>query len=232
MTAVCQWSSDSTLSLKKDMALTFSNGDILKTRLEFNGPGGRGYNVLYYRIITTPATQPALLSGLTLIGEAIYNHFKDKWKAGANVSASMLNCVAQSVYPAPRSAPVTYTPLVTTGGVITGEALPTQDSWTGIKRSRVGIRQGVGRTFFFGLSESSQTNGRIEDGATLIALREWAEALADEIIVSTPGGPMEIQPVVCGANVEATGTAYAVELGIPGDNIVKSQRRRRPGKGI
>jgi hypothetical protein len=222
------------------MSAAIEVGDHITARLEFQGNSSDvGFNVLWYRVgnvIDTATGAPSATAvpnsvALPAIAEAVYNHLKDEWQFAACVQATFTSVTAQSPYPLPRSRPYTFVPAVAEDGAIAGELLPSQDCPTILKRTDFGQRWGMGRLFFFGLGEAQQDNGLMTNAAVGL-VNAFAAKLVTTILATVGGQTISLTPVL------VKGTKAAVTRSTPltdaalSNAVIKTQRRRRPGKGI
>lgn len=213
------------------MALSITLNDIIMVRLNYKLAGDTAYNVLHYRLQAIPVTTTPFLPALAEIAETMYTAWSDVWSPGASELVTMDGVTVQSLT-GDKSIPVTYRPTVPTPGGLDGEPLPLQDSWTALKRGRMASRHGLGRAFFVGLTETVQVGGVITDNGQKVLLTAFASKLKDNVTVSVPEGNIVCDPVITSGPQAKVGLGVGVELGLPGDWVIKSQRRRRPGKGI
>lgn len=228
------------------MAVNVVTNDIVTTRLEFLLGTDVGYNVLHYRIIGVDVIASGLPSAIAVpfnamaneMAQAVYETFDDPWKAIASGTCSFTGVTVQDVYPAPRSRPYTYLPAEAVTGTAGLEALPFQDSLTVLKKSIYGERWGLGRVFICGLAESQQAGGNIVIGSRA-NLEIFAAFFKDTIVFDAGDYRITIQPVLFqeikeGDPPVGTGvfrTTPILESVIDSWSL-KTQRRRRPGKGI
>jgi hypothetical protein len=220
-------------------------GDILEVRLEFaNDVSGVGYNVLHYKVtnVTDVASGlPAAVGipndfALPVIGDDLFTAIAAKWKVPAAAECGMTGVTVQSIWPSPRSQPYLYTP---GGGPIPGDQasdpLPLQDAPTLLKRTGIGQRWGLGRLFYYGLAENQQNTGEMSPAART-ALNDLGAVLKASPVVTVAGYDITIQPGL--AKLSRDGDIVTLDRWTPITNVVtsnlviKTQRRRRPGKGI
>lgn len=222
------------------MAITLQVGDVLMTRLEFKqNTSGVGYNILHWRVTDVrvtatglpPAVNPQLAQYAQFIGEEIYDLCNTQWAAAASLQCEFTGVTVQSISPAPRSIPFTFTPVAPTIGLVNSEALPLQDCPTFIKRTDFGQRWGIGRLFFYGLAEADQSNGIILPDA-VTRLNNFG-GLLDGLVVFAAGDlTVSIRAVIWHNGLRDGALVHDVNEIILSDNVIKTQRRRRPGKGI
>jgi len=222
------------------MATTIQMGDITTLRLGYaDVNGNRAFNVLHYRLdnvsITGGGLFPGEMASIVLPGliTAARLVLPNAWKEAASTKVSMVDMTATSVSPLPRSRSYTQTFTDPVEGLIVGDMLPLQDSPTLLKRTNVGNRWGLGRLFFVGVSETSQDEG--------ILIPDWFEQVDGfcnqlelplqytigvytytwgPVLWSKTPGPVVVEHVTAVTDVNVS------------DAILKTQRRRRPGKGI
>lgn len=221
------------------MSTTLEVGDILTIRHEFTDVTSVAFNLLEYQCyeVTVTATGLPAATAIPLspiaqdIASVAYNSYKDPWALLACENCQMTGTTIQSVHPSPRSRPFTYTPLDAQEGTRAGQLLPLQDTVTFLKRSGYGERWGMGRIFFVGLSESDQEAGFMIPAWVTLAQAEASGFTADLLVV-TPEHTIQFKPVLwrgVGAPLPNPVPVTGCELS---NNIIKTQRRRRPGKGI
>lgn len=228
------------------MAVNVVTNDIVTARLEFLLGTDVGYNVLHYRIIGVDVISSGLPSAIAVpfdamaneMAQAVYETFDDPWKLIASQDVVFTGVTVQDIYPAPRSRPYTYLPVAAVNGLIVSEALPFQDTLTVLKKSIYGERWGLGRVFICGLAESQQAGGNITIGSRsdLIAFSHFFN---DTIVFDAGDYRITIQPVLFQEIKEGdppVGTGVFRTTPILHSEIdswsLKTQRRRRPGKGI
>lgn len=218
---------------------TFGNGDVIMVRLNYSLDGNFAFNVLHYQIAAFSGVLPGPFTTLALIGESAEQLWGATWAAGASNQVSFLGASTQRVYPTPRSKLVTFSAEFPIQGDIVSEALPLQDSPTIIKDTDFGERWGLGRVFYVGVPESMANNGSVIVGATRTALNALAAKLNDNLDVIGDGWTMTLNPVLyhaaTAATVDKPATATRITKIVGGhvnDNVIKSMRSRRPGKGI
>lgn len=214
------------------MGLAISSGDLLTVVLKFiNGSQGFGYNVLHYNIGTLSGPTPALATGMAAIGQAIYDNFKTEWANASSTAATFLNVSIANAFPLPRSTQIVYQPATPTVGVVTGDLMPGQDCITVLKRTAVGERWGLGRAFVPGMSEGSNNGGRLTAGAiTLYAA--LAPKYSNQINGVLGGWSFNIYPILLNGPEGAPTARTQIITSELSNDVIKTQRRRRPGKGI
>lgn len=226
------------------MSIEIAVGDVLMARLEYSDNiGGRAYNVLHYRVATVTDAVSGLPAPVALPAEDVLPDIADdvfvgmaaQWQKAASDQVAITGCTVQSVWPSPRSVPYTHTPGAPVPGLQETESLPLQDAPTLLKRTRFGMRWGIGRLFYVGLAEALQDIGVVNGiGAPLI--NDLGNAVKTAIVVSTGGYNITIRPVLAdiryedgAAVLERINDIVSCNLS---NNIIKTQRRRRPGNGI
>lgn len=222
------------------MAVNVNEQDIATVRLEFKDSNqNTAFNLLHYRLREVSVPGGGLFQGEDwaevgpALAEAAFTLLKTGWQAQASFDARMTGVSVQSIHPAPRSRMFTHTAAQATTGIIEDEMLPFQDAPTILKRSAFGERWGMGRLFVAGLPESSQVGGIMTAGA-VIAANNWAGDLATEVSHVTNGNTFFWRPVLFARDGLNPGVPRVTELVTIdlSDPILKTQRRRRPGKGI
>lgn len=221
------------------MATNISNGDILTVRQEYANADSVGFNLLYYKVsglIETssglpPAVAVPFLAPGADIAQAMFDNFKTLWAAVASSSCSMTGCTVQDIWPTPRSRPVTYTAPTPQAGAVAGDALPAQDSITILKKTVYGQRWGMGRVFVYGLPEAAQNQGSIVSGSRA-NLESLASVYAAPFTMSADLYTLTLIPMLFGQKGFLSGNDTRVVEAAIESWVLKTQRRRRPGKGI
>lgn len=223
------------------MAITITIGDVIAARFETTDDETRCFNIVHYRVdsLTTTgglpfAIAPPAADVLPPASQHLYNYFGTYYEDVMTAEVKLANVQTQAISPSPRSRPYVYTPAVPTPGVLLGEALPLQDAITLVKRTPFGQRWGTGRIFISGMPENAQGAGRLT-GPILDSLDLLAGAFGSGQVVTIPGGTMGLTPVLYKpATLSPPSPERITKLVdvVRMDNILKTQRRRRPGKGI
>jgi len=214
--------------------------NIAIVRLGYRDDGGnRAFNVLHYRLdnVSTGGGggDPNGLASTVLpdLIAAVKLKLAGQWANAASIGVSMTDVMAQSVWPLPKSRAYTNTFLDPVPGVAVGDMLPLQDAPTLLKRTNFGGRTGLGRLYFVGVPESKQVSGLLipdffED------VSGFATALGETVQHVTLGKTFSWNPVL----FHLTPGPIIAEVVTPitdvtlSDEVIKTQRRRRPGKGI
>lgn len=220
------------------MAIGFTTNNVIEARFDFRLGDSRAFNILHWRvtnvIVTATGLPPAIEVPFVSIAEDLagdlYAMFAGGW-AGWGVPAVVFESVTvQNVHPAPRSLPITYTPAVPTPGTAIGDALPLQDTPTILKKTDFGERWGMGRLFVVGGSEDAQNSGVINAGG-MTALNNLADVL-EAFNGGTVGAyTYSVEPVLF-TQADGGPRINPIRTFQVSDNLLKTQRRRRPGKGI
>lgn len=222
------------------MSLVIQESDVAMLRIEYRDQGGnRAFNVLHYQLRLATPGGGGIFNGelastvLPDLANAARLKLANPWAATASGNIFMTGIAAQGIHPAPRSALYVHTFGVEVAGAFEDEALPLQDSATILKRTAVGARWGIGRLFHVGLPEAFNTDGFITP-AGMAQLSAFADALAEEISHVTLGTTYHWRPILWQApNPEAPNGRITQLVSVDlSDNVIKTQRRRRPGKGI
>jgi len=214
------------------MSLTVAINDLLNVRIVYtNVATATAMNVLHYRVGSLTGTIPSISTFLTAVAGELATQWRTVWKPCASDQVKLVEVAAYSVFPLPRSTGFhsVFSPAI--AGDVISEALPLQDSVTILKRTEVGNRTGLGRLFFVGISEDQQSNGIIN-----AALRTNLDAMATWLLSSPtiPGSGWSavLNPCLVNGpedNPVAIRNVVATQVS---NNVIKTQRRRRPGKGI
>lgn len=214
------------------MAITFGLDDILMVRLNFDLITRPDFamNVLHYRIAALTGAPPTISQGLGAIAQAMYDKFSPAWANIASEEVAFRSVTAQSTSPAPKSVAVTYSPGVPRVGDVGGESMPLQDAPTLLKKTDLGSRKGLGRLFFVGLAETLSASGFVSIGG-VGGLTTFAELLDDNVPATLGGWSVTLAPVLVSGPDTAPTLVTPIRQGILSNAILKTQRRRRPGKG-
>lgn len=214
------------------MAITFGLGDLIQVRLNFELAErfDRAMNVLHYRIATQSGTPPAISAGLSAIGSAMYDKWGPLWDQAASDQVRFASVTSQNVFPLPRSVGVTFSPGVPRTGEEVSDPMPLQDAPTLLKTTDIGQRWGLGRLFYCGLAENQQAGGTLAVAA-LAALQDMALALKDAVSVSAGAWAVTLEPVLVRGPSDNPVSLTKITGGRLSDPFIKTQRRRRPGKG-
>lgn len=221
------------------MANTISVGDIIQARHEFTEGSNKAFNIWEYEVQAVTDLSTGLPAAVAVpmaplaatIGQAIYESYKVPWGTLAVENVQYSNVTIQGTSPAPRSRPYTFTPNDPQEGTRVGDPLPLQDSVTFLKRTAYGERWGMGRMFFVGLSEADQSTGVMTPAWVTLAIAQ-AQSFMDTILAVDLQYSVQLKPVLFrgeAAPLPRVLPLITVELS---DGIIKTQRRRRPGKGI
>lgn len=221
------------------MATVLHLDDLLSVRLEFEDLGGhKAFNMLHYRLNDVSVAGGGLWAGdnmydiAPIINLEMWDWFAEAWALTASNQVKMTGISIQNIFPLPTSRQYHYSP---PGGSISGtllsEALPLQDCVTILKRSDGGSRRDMGRVFVTGCPEVGQ-----EGGALTAVQRGKYDIFAtafDQIITFTNGiYTYNFYPVlVAKGEAGVLGWRNVFDSDVS-DNVLKTQRRRRPGKGI
>lgn len=215
------------------MATPIAVNDILKVRLNYyqSGADVQGFNILHYKVSAMTGTTPAMAAALSAIGSYIFSYFSVLWDDWAGPDSAMIGVTVQDVFPLPRSVATTFVPGAPHPGLGTEDSLPTQDAPTLLKTTDFGQRWGIGRLFYFGLAEDFQDNGQVIGGA-VAGLNLMAGALADQLTITSGGWTVTLSPVLISGSEDNPTRVTPITGGRLSNSVIKSQKRRRPGKGI
>jgi hypothetical protein len=205
------------------MASPLSVGDVVMVRLNSNDGESKVFNILHYQLTDIAATSgPPPTSFADGSGCSSENMTLE----GASV---------QQVSTPPRSELITFNFEIPAEGTLLGDMLPTQDAVTILKRTGIGERWGMGRLFHSGIPEDNQDKGRV-DGVLSATLTNYADNLAAQRTSAILPHTLTWRPVLYTVS-EPPGQPAIVRVSqitrmYLSDNVIKTQRRRRPGKGI
>lgn len=221
------------------MSTVLAQGDIFNCRHEFDLGSDKAFNILHYQVNSITVTATGLPAAVAIplgehapeIASQMYTHFSNAWKPNAANDVTMRRTTIQSIHPAPRSVAYTYTPVDPDEGFRVSDPLPLQDSATLLKRSAYGQRWGMGRIFFVGIPEGNQ------DGGKLLAPYVTDVNTSFQLFHNQVTFPSGAYTITMQTGVWR-GLSTAVPRFLPltsvqlSDDVIKTQRRRRPGKGI
>jgi len=215
------------------MALAPAVGNLLSVQCIFtNVATATAMNILHYKVASISGPAPTNVVFLGTVAQDVAVAFGDVWKMTASDQVKFVNTRATNVFPLPRSVGVNYVyPAGGLAGTATSEALPLQDAITILKRTAVGNRWGLGRTFITGCPEDAQANGIITN-AQRVFYNAVANFLGAPVAISGTGWSASIVPVLVRGPEDNPVSITDVLSGEVSNNIIKTQRRRRPGKGI
>lgn len=205
---------------------------------EHEGYTDVAFNVLKYQltaaVVTATglplATVPLAENVLPQAAQEIFEIMSEAWEIFASEDVGMTTCTTQKVYPGDRSVPYTYFPPSPVSGQIVSQSLPMQDAVTLVKRTDVGQRWGMGRLFVPGIPELNQ-NGGVIDSTAVANISGLASVIPSTIVYSVGDNTYTIRPVVSNVPTdEFPHVNFILSCGLS-DPIIKTQRRRRPGKG-
>jgi len=221
------------------MALITNIGDVFQCRLLFQGvPPEVAMNVLHYKLESVSVPGGGLWAGAPsydvcpALAQLLYQAFSIQWAPFADSQVRMIGCDAQNISPEPKSRMYTYDPEAKIAGLVIDDPLPLQDCVTVLKHGPGASRHDLGRVFVCGFPESAQSAGTITaDVAGDMAGFVEELRLLQEVLVD--GNTLLFRPII-----------YSVDPGPPvvtreipiletklSDRVMKTQRRRRPGKG-
>lgn len=222
------------------MATQLQFGDVLQVRLDYrDSQGTSAFNVLHYILetVTLPGGGNVIFNGVDMedVGSSfaaeLFANLFDGWKDFASEDVSMTGVSVQNIDPAPKSRQYNWTANPPGAGNVVGDSLPLQDTPTLIKRTAFGQRWGIGRVFVVGLPESSQDQGRLNQAA-VNAINTWGTALLADQAITVAGLVYILRPVLYTTRPNPQFKTLEIQEVQLSDNIIKTQRRRRPGKGI
>lgn len=199
----------------------------------------QAFNILHYQlksatVISTGlplATVPTVENVVPGAAQKVAEDFSAGWSPFGSEDVGILGATAQKVYPGDRSTPYTYSFPGPVTGLQVSQSLPMQDCITILKKTGIGQRWGMGRVYVPGIPEANQDGGEIDDAGFANLNDNLVPTLSAPLTYTVSGVAYQIVPVV--TNVPTTGlprvnTITSAEVS---DKIIKTQRRRRPGKG-
>lgn len=214
------------------MSLIPAPGDLVAVSIIHTNPAtATAINVLHYRVGSISGVQPTQNDFLGTTAQAVADQYLAVWAPTASDQVSITNTRATNVFPLPRSVGVNYIFPAPEPGAVASEAIPLQDAVTILKRTAVGNRWGLGRVFVTGCPENAQANGIISNGQRTLynALAAW---LGAALAVTGSGWTAVLNPCLKrGPDDNPISITNVLSCEVS-NNIIKTQRRRRPGKGI
>lgn len=227
------------------MSVNVAIGDILQVRMEYGEVDQQdvAFNILYYQVsnITNmdtglpPAVAVPAQDVLPGVADDFFTLFAQGWRNAASASCAAKACTVQNIWPGDRSIPFTYIPAAQVVGARGAQAIPLQDAPTLLKKSQFGQRWGQGRLYYYGLAEDMQVNGILEDAAIPL-LDSLAQLLKSQFVATVPPYQITMQPRL--VSFDKVNNQVVVDRVTPivtarlSDRLIKTQRRRRQGKGI
>ena len=214
------------------MEPVLSNGDLICLRLFFQS-GSRidqAMNVLYYRLGGLTGAPTDIYDGLAIAAETLYEAWAQDWQDFASEDARMQYASVTRVFPLPRSVTVNHVPAIPVAGLVEGDSLPMQDAVTILKKTNFGTRWGMGRMFVSGIPEANAEEGLIT-GAGIATLLNLIAQVSTLVVVTGEGYSFTLTPVLLRGPEDNPVSITDIERGQLSDTIIKTQRRRRPGKG-
>lgn len=214
------------------MSLAPAANDLIQVKPLYSVDGqATAMNVLHYRVASLSGTPPDVFTFNSEIGKAWITINGPLWSNFSSNQVSMPTVQVTNVFPLPRSHGINYSPATLITGLLNDQALPAQNAPTILKRTNYGDRGGLGRLYVVGVSEGGQDKGRLTP-AIATAVQAWADSLDDNLTVTATGWSAVLQPVlVKGPEDNPVRIATVVDMALSND-VLKSQKRRRPGKGI
>lgn len=220
------------------MAVDLAQGDVLEVRLAFQSPASRAYNILHYQVASVTVNATSLPAAIRIpltpqvnqLGPDVLSAFGEAWKSLASNEVLMTDVTIQSVYIDPRSRPFTYTPAAEIRGTIDDDCLPLQDCPTILKRTLIGQRWGLGRVFVPGVPETGQNDG-ILTNALVDSLNDYSDVFANLFTVNDGTYTTVYRPVLYTPQAGVAPRVTVITDAELSDRVLKTQRRRRPGKG-
>lgn len=214
------------------MAIVIGTGNVISVRLGYkiDPLPDAAFNILHYQVGVSAGTPPAISAALAAIGTAMLAKWGPLWSPSAGNDVEMAGVTVTDVFPLPRSVAVTTVPGSPIPGGSTDEALPLQDAPTLLKTTDVGNRWGMGRLFYVGLSEEFADAGNVTAGQ-VASLNTMAAAFNDQVVVTSGGWTATLIPILVSGPEDNPVRLTPITGGRLSDTVIKSQLRRRPGKG-
>lgn len=214
------------------MAIVPSVGNLINISVTHtNVQSATAINVLYYKVVNFSGSIPGMTTFLGAVATSFLEGYGARWENFASQDVRLVGVRATNVFPLPRSVGIARFPAGNQNGLQPSEALPLQDTPTLLKRTAVGNRWGLGRIFVVGIAEGGQKNGVLEN-LTVEQINMLGSWLATPLDVPGTGWNATLQPVLKrGPEDNPVSITDILEVRLS-DAIIKTQRRRRPGKGI
>lgn len=224
------------------MSITVNTGDVLSARLEFrNEDGTVAFNVLHYQVagIDPVPPNPPYPPGSVFMTEfgpafanAVFDNLAPGWTPFASNEVTFTGVSVQNLWPASRSVQFHYTAPVPQPGDVDDQALPLQDTPTIIKQTLFGERWGLGRMYVVGIPEVGQQFGSLTPAyATLV--NAFAGNVKSPVEVSIGVYVFTLIPILyADIGPDDPPRITIVTNMFLSNPVIKTQRRRRPGKGI
>lgn len=216
------------------------SGDIFTVRAQYRifGQSDVAYNILHYRMrsVTDTATGlPAAISvpiypAIDAFLTAFTSGWGNAWQPFGSAEVVFDAASMQRIFPNPRSELVTMTLATPWVGVVAGESLPMQDAVTILKRTGFGEKWARGRSFIPGIPESRADKGRIT-AAGVSSISALETYMGGSIEVNDATYTYLFDPVLWNP-VKISGGYLKLTSCHLSDDIIKSMKTRRPGKGI
>ncbi len=199
----------------------------------------KAFNVLHYQLKTATvistglplATVPQSEQVCPGLAQKVAEDFSAAWSVFASEDVGVLGCTAQKVYPGDRSVPFNYNLPGPVTGLVISQSLPMQDAITILKKTGFGQRWGMGRLFVPGIPELNQDGGEIDDTAMSNLTDNLVQLIPSGLTFSVSGISYSVLPVVTNVPTAGFPRVNTITTAEVSDNIIKTQRRRRPGKG-
>ncbi|MBC7121491.1 MAG: hypothetical protein H5T33_08020 [Candidatus Methanosuratus sp.] len=221
------------------MAVELNIGDVLLFRAEYKDVNATtAYNMMHYRLVSAePVTPGPSFEGVDMeevgppLAQEIYNPWASNWADFSSSQARMVGGMVQNIHPTPKSRQYNYVPPGPTFGGIAGDMLPLQDSPTLVKKTVFGQRWGIGRLYLVGVPESLAAGGTINNDY-LTDANTFGQLLLADVTLTAAGWNFIFRPILFGTpEGEPVRKLDLVDI-VMTDTLIKTQRRRRPGKGI
>jgi len=222
------------------MSLEFGDGDIIAYRMDSTIGQSNCFNLFHFKVKNTTVVASGLpapvrfsfSAAAAAIIDGVSAEYSDEWKAASSNELFLVSGHAQSLWPYPASRQYHELFDPPGQGTIVSQSIPAQDAATLVRRGAAAGRDQVGRSFVSGCPELGQSNGIMTDAQVLL-YNALAVAFSGSIHCSNGEYEWDLVPVLAKELPEHGGWQ-----GIPivdvqlSDPTLKTQRRRRPGKGV
>lgn len=220
------------------MATILNLNDVITVRLEYQDALlNKAFNILHYSLKEVGGGPGGLWAGESmftagpLIAEEMMNVFSPEWSNTASADVAMSGVTVQNIFPGTPSRQYTFTPPAAIAGSIVSDPLPMQDAVTILKRGEAATRKHLGRVFVPGIPESGQDGGILTDPQR--ALYDALAVKFEQVVPVLVGGwTLNFYPTLFNVNETPAPLQRPIMDCDVSDNVIKTQRRRRPGKGI
>lgn len=220
------------------MSAVLHLNDVITVRLEYQDALlNKAFNILHYSLKEVGGGPGGLWAGESmftagpLIAEEMMNIFSPEWSNCSAQDIAMSGVTVQNIFPGTPSRAYTFTPPAPIAGSIVSDPLPMQDAVTILKRGELATRKHLGRVFIPGIPETGQDGGILTDPQRVL-YNALAAKFEQVVPVLVGGWNLQFYPTLFNPSELPAPLQRAIFDCDVSDNVIKTQRRRRPGKGI